>query len=350
MSGTRDCESRGTSAVPLAAASLAGGVGLAVAFWRSGLTSAVSGALVVAGLVLAIQLAGRLLAWALTHRQPTHRPGRVGAVLLGVVSAVVALVTLVWGAQQDMMFPGAHDDADRAALQGLPGYSEVRFTGVDGVAYNGMLYQPSDAPNGLIVYFGGNGEVSYAKMALYAHGGDWSDLDDFAFLDVDYAGYGMNTGQASMNTIYAESLAVYDYATGLPGAARIVGMGFSIGTGAAVYLAAHRALAGLVLYAPYANGYDLYNAVLPIFHGPVRVLARYKLPSDQYAPQVTCPVLVVASRADQTVPFASSQRLAGLFAGDVSFYTVGGASHNEVPSAAGVPARVKAFLQQVTSQ
>jgi dienelactone hydrolase len=37
----------------------------------------------------------------------------------------------------------------------------------------------------------------------------------------------------------------------------IVSMGYSMGTGSAVYLAANRPVVGLVLGAPCANGYDL---------------------------------------------------------------------------------------------
>jgi len=126
------------------------------------------------------------------------------------------LSAVVWVVQVPVMFPGARDDASRVALQGVPGYSDVRFTSHDGVTYNGMMYQPSASPPGLIVYFGGNGEVSYTTFNGHRVAGNWDEYDGYAMLYMDYPGYGLNTGQASQATIYAESLAVYDYQRSFP--------------------------------------------------------------------------------------------------------------------------------------
>ena len=126
---------------------------------------------------------------------------------------------------------------------------------------------------------------------------------------------------------------------------RIVVIGYSLGTGNAVYLAANRQIAGLILATPYANGYDLYNGLLPIFRGPLRLLLRQKLPSDDYAPHVNCPVLIIASRNDEAVPFLSSERLAGLFPGDVDFIELDNVLHNYIFQAEGVFNRVQSFLE-----
>jgi len=90
---------------------------------------------------------------------------------------------------------------------------------------------------------------------------------------------------------------------------RIIAGGFSIGTGPAAYLAANRNVAGLFLLAPFANSYDVYNKVLPIFHGPLRLLVKHKFSSDMRAPSITAPVLIVASENDEIVPFSSSEKL-----------------------------------------
>jgi hypothetical protein len=127
-------------------------------------------------------------------------------------------------------------------------------------------------------------------------------------------------------------------------------MGFSLGTGSVVYLAAHRPVAGAILVSPYANGYDLYNNVLPMFFGPMRALVRQKLPSDEFAPDVTCPVLIIASRRDEIVPFSSSERLALLFPGDVDFMALDSALHNDMFRAEGVFDRIRRFLEWTAGQ
>ena len=111
---------------------------------------------------------------------------------------------------------------------------------------------------------------------------------------------------------------------------RIIIGGFSIGTGPAAYLAANRDVAGLFLLAPFANAYDVFNKVLPIFHGPLRLLVKHKFPSDQYAASITAPVLIVASENDEIVPFASSEKLKACFSTEPVFIALTGVMHNGI--------------------
>ena len=82
----------------------------------------------------------------------------------------------------------------------------------------------------------------------------------------------------------------------------------------------------------------------------MRLLVRQKLPSDEYAPLVTVPVLVIASRNDEAVPFSSSERLARLFPGEVDFIVLENTLHNYIFQADGVFDRVKSFLEWVAVQ
>jgi pimeloyl-ACP methyl ester carboxylesterase len=102
----------------------------------------------------------------------------------------------------------------------------------------------------------------------------------------------------------------------------------------------------LILLTPYANGYDLFNNVLPIFFGPMRLLVREKLPSDYFAPMVTAPVLIIASREDEIIPFSSSEDLAALFPNEVEFIELRGAGHNDVFRWPGVMEGVQSFLEK----
>jgi len=248
-----------------------------------------------------------------------------------------------------MMFHNVHCSESREALQGMPGFIEVSFTAENGRTYHGMLHHASDAIAPLLIYFGGNGEVSYRHMLMRETNEQWQYFDGYNYLFVDYEGYGINEGRTHYLNMYEQALAVFDYATSLPNvdSSRIVTMGYSIGTGSAVYLAANRPVAGLILAAPYANGYDLYNNVLPIFHGPLRLLAIQKLPSDQFAPRATCPVLIIASRIDETIPFSSSERLSTLFPGNMEFTVLDNTLHGYVPSAEGVLDKVQFFLLEI---
>jgi pimeloyl-ACP methyl ester carboxylesterase len=148
--------------------------------------------------------------------------------------------------------------------------------------------------------------------------------------------------------MYETALAAYDYAVALPGVdpERVAAMGYSIGSGCAVYLAANRPVSALILAAPYANGYDLYNNYLPIFKGPLRALVKHKLPSEDWAQRVSCPTLILASRTDELVPYTSSVALSGRFPGDAELVTLEDTAHNEIFTA-DVWAQIRAFLADI---
>ena len=70
---------------------------------------------------------------------------------------------------------------------------------------------------------------------------------------VNYRGYGHSEGRPSEARLFADAVRLYDWAAGQAGvdARRSVGMGRSLGSGVAIYLATQRTLAGLVLVTPF---------------------------------------------------------------------------------------------------
>ena len=274
---------------------------------------------------------------------------RICSVLLTALSVFALVCGFIYVAQDSMIFFNVHCRQSREFLYGRQGFREVMFTAENGRTYHGVMYQATGEKAPLVIYFGGNGEVSYRHMRIREVQNQWTYFAGFNYLFVDYEGYGLNDGRTHYLNMYEQSLAVFDYAAALPNvdSSRIVVMGYSLGTGSAVYLAANRPVAGLILATPFANGYDLYNNVLPIFFGPMRLLVRQKFPSDEFAPYVTCPVLIIASRDDEIIPFSSSKRLAGLFPGDVDFMILDNVRHNYIFQAQGVFDRVQSFLEGI---
>jgi len=248
-----------------------------------------------------------------------------------------------------MVFLHVRDERSRAFLTSIPRFTEIQFAGSNGKTYHGVLHQPKDEVLPLIIYFGGNGEVSHSHMRMREMLGHWDIFNGFHYLFMDYDGYGLNEGRAHYRNMYEGALEIFDYAKNLPlvDDTRIVVMGFSIGTGSAVYLAANRPVAATILLTPFANGYDLYNNLLPIFHGPMRLLVRQKFPSDLHAPDITVPTLIIASRDDEIIPFASSERLADLVEGEMTFVSIEGTSHNGIFIDPTVLEKVQRFLDSL---
>jgi len=198
--------------------------------------------------------------------------------------------------------------------------------------YGIMKKNNEDEPSPLIILFAGNGQNAAQAMFEINYMGLWTYFLDYNLLIMDYPGYGINGGMPSADNICNEALLIYDYVFDLPyvDENNIIVGGYSIGTGPATYLAAHRDVSGLFLLAPYASGYDLYNSILPIFHGPLRFLVKHKFPSYEYAASITASVLIVASTSDKVVPYASSERLKTCFPGEPTFVTLFGVTHNEI--------------------
>ncbi|MCL2109584.1 MAG: dienelactone hydrolase family protein [Oscillospiraceae bacterium] len=274
------------------------------------------------------------------------------AVVLVILNLLVPICGITYAVQDGMWFYNIHDPESRAFLQARQSYHEVQFTAENGKTYHGMMYRTSNESAPLVIYFGGNGEVSYRNLLGREERDEWQYFAEHHYIFIDYEGYGLNDGNPHYLNMYEQALAVFDYAAALPyvESSNIVTMGYSLGTGNAVYLAANRPVAGLILATPYANGYDLYNNMFPIFKGPIKFLVKQKLPSDQHAPNVTCPVLVFASRSDESVPFSSSERLAELFGAEVEFITLENTLHNDVFGAGGVFDKVQSFLEGVKSR
>jgi dienelactone hydrolase len=82
---------------------------------------------------------------------------------------------------------------------------------------------------------------------------------------------------------------------------KIVVMGYSLGTGVATYVASQKEVNGLILVAPYDCALNLCNNVLNIFHGPLKLLARYDFDSISYAKDVKTLPLIITSKSDEVI-------------------------------------------------
>ena len=257
---------------------------------------------------------------------------RLAAIATDIVEIAALLFAFVFIYQDVALFHPNDDPVSRQYILSRQEFTEVIVDG-DGKVYHGyMRRDDSDEPSPIIIFFVGNGENAARMMQAMDSAGAWASFLNYNCLIMDYPGYGINSGTPSAKTMFEEALLTYDYAVSLPyvDINRVLIGGVSVGTGPAVYLAANRQAAGLFLLAPYASGYDLYNSVLPVFHGPLRLLVKHKFTSDQYAASITAPVLIIASKSDEIVPFASSEKLVKCFPDEPTFVTLSGVGHNGI--------------------
>ncbi|MBR2003775.1 MAG: alpha/beta fold hydrolase, partial [Thermoguttaceae bacterium] len=173
-------------------------------------------------------------------------------------------------------------------------------------------------------------------------------LAGFDFVCCDYPGYGESGGEPCEKTLKTLGLAAYDATVKAFPGRRIVVFGFSLGTGVATYVASEREVAGLILAAPYADGFDQFNNFAPIFYGPTRLTVPYRMEAVKFAEKVDVRPLILATRPDALVPFESSERLAKAFPSGVEFVAQDDVEHHWVWSTEIASAEIAEYLRSLT--
>ena len=191
------------------------------------------------------------------------------------------------------------------ALAGLPQAQEVTFQSSDGETLIAWFVPPrGDKP--VVLYFQGNAEGLPARVSRFS----WLIADGTGLLALCYRGYGGSSGRPSELGLIRDAQAAYAFARERYPAERIVLFGESLGTGVAVALAADRAIAGLILDAPFSSAVDLGAAAYPFV--PVRWAMKDTFRSDRRIASVRAPLLVLHGARDPIVPIRFGERLFAL--------------------------------------
>lgn len=258
------------------------------------------------------------------------------AILLGTV---LLLPAVLYTMQDSLIFlpPPAPAALPRAAY-----IEPVKVPVGEGLVLSGWLAGASAPAAGrrapVVIYFGGNAEeVSYmAGMA--------PNVEPSLLLVVNYRGYGGNPGSPGERALFADALALYDWAAARPDVdpGRIVLMGRSLGSGMAVHVAAERKPAGVVLVTPYDSIRDVAQSMYPTV--PVSALLRHPFDSLARAPSIDTPMLALAAGRDQVIPPHHARRLFEAWRGPKQWHEIAAADHDGISSAPDYWPSIRAFL------
>jgi uncharacterized protein len=256
------------------------------------------------------------------------------------LSAAIGLMLVLYFLQDRLLFhPYPLHERQRFEIRKQFAAVEEVFLQSDKVKLHAWHVKAASSGAPLILYFGGNAEdvSSMIEDALKrAPGVNW--------LLVSYRGYGASEGSPSAAAIAADALRWHDYAVKEWKPRQVFAFGRSLGSGAAVQLAAARPLAGVLLVTPF----DTLAAVAKRYYWylPVDLMLNHRFDSVELAPRIGAPLLCVAAEQDQVVPPEHARRLYDAWAGPKKWLLLAGAGHN---STDGVPAfwpAVTAFLRQ----
>ena len=165
-------------------------------------------------------------------------------IFAAILAVVVIGFPLLMYLMQDrlLFFPQPLSDARRSEIAGRHPFVKEILLGAEGKKLHAWHIKGEP----LIMYFGGNAEeVSWMIEEAKARtpGAGW--------LLVSYRGYGASEGSPSEASISADALRWYDYAVKDLAAKEIVAFGRSLGSGAAVFLAAERKITAVILVTPF---------------------------------------------------------------------------------------------------
>ncbi len=226
--------------------------------------------------------------------------------------------------------PSSYQDANLVAGAREIGVGDARVLKLQSSSYDGAkkavpatitaIYLPNPSARFTLLFSHGNAEDIGADLPLF----DIYRQAGFSVFAYDYRGYGTSGGRASEHGLYADAEAAYLALTGQlhVSALRIISVGRSLGSAAAIHIAATHPTAGLVVEAPFLSAF--------------RVLTRVPLlPWDKFnnaakIQQVHVPVLVIQGDADEVVPFRHGQRMFALAKEPKRSLWVHGAHHNDV--------------------
>jgi len=269
------------------------------------------------------------------------------SVLTIVAGVVVGLSILLYFLQDRLIFfrqpldPGRRD----SVLQRFPNVEEVNLVAQDGTRLHGFLSKPAAVAGTkfpLVIYFGGNAEEASWLLEEGERPQNW------AWLAVNYRGYGWSEGSPGEQAMAADARRIYDW-TQLRSDiehSRIVAFGRSLGSGVAVRLASERPLAGVVLATPFDSLESVAKRHYPL--APVSLMLRHRFDSLALAPRIGVPMLCIVAERDSIVPAEHARRLFAAWQGDKRLVSIANADHNDVSESAAFWRETGNFLSRIS--
>src|SRR5437773_9013386 len=281
-------------------------------------------------------------------------------ILISLGLAYLVLLLLAWRFQDRLAFPAPRASLPDPKRVGVENGEKVELVSGDGTKLVGWYLKAVEGGGGrskaghddgastafhrppptspALLWFYGNGETVAAI---------WPIVREFqppgtALLVVDYPGYGGSGGRATEPALYAAAEAGYTMLATRPGVDphRIFVYGRSLGSAVAIYTAAHRPVAGLILESPFTSA-----AAMAKHHYRLvpRFLLHLSLDNLTTVKLVHCPILLFHGDADRLVPGAMGMAVAAAAPGPVEVVLLHGSGHNDTYEIGGRACRGKVW-------
>jgi hypothetical protein len=224
--------------------------------------------------------------------------------------------------QTRLIFPV---DAVPSAGPWPPRAERLSLKSPDGETLEGIHIPPEEADpaNVLILGFGGNA-WNGQDVAEYLH----EVYPQHGVAAFHYRGYAPSTGEPSSEGLIADAPLVYDAAVRRLKPSRVIGIGFSIGTGVVAQLSAARKIDGLVLVTPFDSLKALAQSMYPWL--PIGPFFSHEIDAASALKDGEVPAAIIVAERDQIVSAERTDALRKSVRNLVFDRTISRAGHNDI--------------------
>jgi fermentation-respiration switch protein FrsA (DUF1100 family) len=183
-------------------------------------------------------------------------------------------------------------------------YEEVTFETEDGKQLFGWFLPANDTSPVLLFSHGNAGNIGTRLKSLEV----FHNLG-LSIFTYDYRGYGDSEGTPSENGTYLDAEAAWEHLVEERGISedRLIIFGRSLGGAVSAWLAEKHTPKALILESTFTSFDDFASDLAPFL--PIGLLSRFDYNTEEHVGAVDCPVLIIHSRDDETVPFDHGQSL-----------------------------------------
>lgn len=242
-------------------------------------------------------------------------------VLIGFI-IYVAAVAFIYFNQEKFIFLPTKLEKDYT-FQFEDEFEEIYLETTDEIKLH-SLYFKTESPKGVVYYLHGNsGDLSgWGDVAeVYLH------LEYDVFI-LDYRGFGKSESDIkNEKQLYEDVQLGYNYLKNKFNQNQIIVVGYSIGTGAASYLANKNSPKLLILQAPYYNLTEIGKIRMPFVPS---FLLKYKFENNKNIQNTKCPVYIFHGDADKTIFYEDAVKLKNHLKPTDEYITLKGQGHNGV--------------------
>lgn len=200
-----------------------------------------------------------------------------------------------------------------------------------------QIAQANGHVDAYVLRFYGNADRADRWVALEADAWNGRAVEVWG---VNYPGFGGSTGPARLARIGPAALAAFDALKAVAGERSIVVFGASIGTTAALHVAARRPIAGAILHNPppvrqiVLRQFGWWN--LWLLAGPIAFQIPPELDSIANAKAAHAPAIFMLAERDEIVAPGFQRLVVDAYAGEKRTITLAGADHNSPVEGAAV--------------